>query len=363
MCACGGEPGTREHFFLYGPLYATPRATLSASLRIALSSAAIFMPTNQENALHILADNLSAVQRPIDPRPSPGQTIRLAIRNSLISMEETHPQVRVVVHWVPGHIGIDGNEEADELAKSAVEEAGRALAKSTTAHEKRAKARRGLRAMAFDPKAVSESSSSDGGDSEYEEGGRRGDLAMTTRRIAARAPSTQDRDLGDGRLGGGWELPRSVSAIWASYRAALHQQWAKEWSAATTGAGLRAIARSPPGPSFSRFHAQLTRRQSTLLSRLRTGVCDLGAYRAHFDPDKELCECGEVESREHFLLLCPLYAAPRATLLSELRKPTLPPIAFLLSDPSATKATLRFLANSGRFDSLYSPLADPPLSG
>ncbi|KAG0653215.1 hypothetical protein C6P46_003316, partial [Rhodotorula mucilaginosa] len=198
MCACGGEPGTREHFFLYGPLYATPRATLSASLRIALSSAAIFMPTNQENALHILADNLSAVQRPIDPRPSPGQTIRLAIRNSLISMEETHPQVRVVVHWVPGHIGIDGNEEADELAKSAVEEAGRALAKSTTAHEKRAKARRGLRAMAFDPKAVSESSSSDGGDSEYEEGGRRGDLAMTTRRIAARAPSTQDRDLGDG---------------------------------------------------------------------------------------------------------------------------------------------------------------------
>jgi hypothetical protein len=145
------------------------------------------------------------------------------------------------------------------LAKSAVEEAGRALAKSTTAHEKRAKARRGLRAMAFDPKAVSESSSSDGGDSEYEEGGRRGDLAMTTRRIAARAPSTQDRDLGDGRLGGGWELPRSVSAIWASYRAALHQQWAKEWSAATTGAGLRAIARSPPGPSFSRFHAQLTR--------------------------------------------------------------------------------------------------------
>ncbi|GAA5972405.1 hypothetical protein JCM8115_004325 [Rhodotorula mucilaginosa] len=154
-------------------------------LRIALSSAAQFMPTSHKNALHILADNLSAVQRPIDPRSSPGQTIRLAIRQSLLSMEETHPMVRVVVHWVPGHVGIDGNEEADELAKRAVEEGGRALARSTAAREKRARAKRGLRAMAFDPKAASESPSSDGGDSEYDGGARRGDSAMTTRRIAA----------------------------------------------------------------------------------------------------------------------------------------------------------------------------------
>ncbi|KAG0662697.1 hypothetical protein C6P46_003202 [Rhodotorula mucilaginosa] len=158
-------------------------------------------------------------------------------------------------------------------------------------------------------------------------------------------------------------MPR-VAAISRSrslnYKAALSQEWAKDWTAATTGTGLRAIARSPPGPSFSRFHAQLTRRQSTLLSRLRTGVCDLGAYRAHFDPDKEMCKCGEVESREHFLLLCHLYA-PCAALLSELRKPTLRPVSFLLNDPAATKAVLHFLANSGRFDSLYSPPADPSI--
>ena len=176
---------------------------------------------------------------------------------------------------------------------------------------------------------------------------------MTTRKVAARAPSTEDCDLSDGQVGGGWEPPISISAIWASYKAALHQQWAKDWSNATTGAGLRAISKSPPGRSLARFHAPLTRRKLTLLSQLRTDVCDIGAYCAHFDPDKELCGCGEVESREHFLLLCPLYAAPHAALLSELRKSTIPSISFLLSDPAATKATLRFLANSGRFNSLY----------
>ncbi|GAA5970127.1 hypothetical protein JCM8115_001250 [Rhodotorula mucilaginosa] len=168
-------------------------------------------------------------------------------------MEKTHPLVCVVVHWVPGHVGIDGNEEANESAKMAVEEGSRALARSTAARKKCAWAKRGHRVTAFDPKAASESPSSDGGDSEYEGGARGGDPAMTTRQVVARAPSTQDRDFGDERLGGGWESLRSISATWASYKAALSQQWAKDWPAASTGAGLRAIPKSPPGPSYARF--------------------------------------------------------------------------------------------------------------
>jgi hypothetical protein len=91
---------------------------------------------------------------------------------------------------------------------------------------------------------------------------------MTTRRIAARAPSTQDRDLGRG-------------------------------SGDRAKAGAGRCCRPFLGPLLvesGSVASPYTRRQSTLLSRLRTGVCDLGAYRAHFDPDKELCECGEVES-------------------------------------------------------------------
>jgi hypothetical protein len=39
--------------------------------------------------------------------------------------------------------------------------------------------------MALDPKAASESPSSDGGNSEYDGGARRSNFAMTTGRIAA----------------------------------------------------------------------------------------------------------------------------------------------------------------------------------
>ena len=71
------------------------------------------------------------------------------------------------------HVGIDSNEEADELAKTAVEEASRALAKSTAACERRARARRDYPVMVFDLKAASELSSSDGDNSKYEGGGRK----------------------------------------------------------------------------------------------------------------------------------------------------------------------------------------------
>ena len=181
--------------------------------------------------------------------------------------------------------------QSRQLKKRAVRSRGQPLPARS------AQGQSGVSGSEFDPKAASKLLSSDGGDSEYDRGARRGDLARTTRRITARVPSTQDRDLSNGRLGGDWELPRSVSAIWASYKAALLQHWAKDWSAAMSGASLRAIAKFPPGPSYSlSIHAQLTRRQSTLFSRLRTGICDLGADRAHLNPEKQMCECGEVES-------------------------------------------------------------------
>ena len=75
-----------------------------------------------------------------------------------------------------------------------------------------------------------------------------------------------------------------------------------------------------------------------------------------------MCACGgEPETREHFFLHCPLYATPCATLLASLRLQS-PSLAYLLSDPCATKPTLRFpfLTDLGRFGSLYCPPSEDP---
>ncbi|GAA5976985.1 hypothetical protein JCM10908_005702 [Rhodotorula pacifica] len=165
------------------------------------------------------------------------------------------------------------------------------------------------------------------------------------------------------RLGSGFALPQSLFAVHTALKSAQAQQWAVLWAAEESGKGLRAITSAPPGNFFARFHHSLTRRQSTLLSQLRTGVCNLGAYRSKFEPEKLLCECGKVKTQEHFFISCPIYATQRDALYATLRVSIPPTVASLLGDPQATPAVLRFVADSGRFDSLYSPPKDEPEAG
>ncbi|GAA5976975.1 hypothetical protein JCM10908_005698 [Rhodotorula pacifica] len=333
-------------------------------LRVALSCAAQLLPTDYPAALHILADNQAAVTDPINARPSPGQSTRLASRHLLEELAKTHLDARIVVTWVPGHLGVEGNEQADELAKEAVQVVG-ARIKALVERRKRAEgARRAKRVLAYRYK-LNKGCTSDGSSEEEDDDGDRAGLGRfpATRPAISTSPPIED----GGRIRHGRLLPRSVSACWSSFKAAQQATWASLWSSSSTGGGLRAVTSSPPGPSFARYHATLLRRQSTLLTRLCTGACDLGAYKAHFEPDRLMCACGgEPETREHYFLHCPLYARQRADLLTSLRLETFPSITYLLSDSRATKATLRFVADSGRFDSLFCPPSEdspPPKDG
>ena len=112
-------------------------------------------------------------------------------------------------------------------------------------------------------------------------------------------------------------LSCTPSSIWASHKAPLPQQWAKLTDLQRCQVPASApLCPLPVLPSLNSMPSP-NRWQSTLVPALRTNVCNLGTCCAHFDPDKEPCERRKVQFREHFYLLCPLYAASCAALLSD----------------------------------------------
>ncbi|KAF8878409.1 hypothetical protein BD779DRAFT_1554489 [Infundibulicybe gibba] len=44
------------------------------------------------------------------------------VRTQQVMVEKRHPGIRIKIHWTPGHVGIEGNEEADKQAKRAAED-------------------------------------------------------------------------------------------------------------------------------------------------------------------------------------------------------------------------------------------------
>jgi hypothetical protein len=179
------------------------------------------------------------------------------------------------------------------------------------------------RVLAYRPELAEPCTSDSSSEDNNDEGeGGLGRRSGSQSAVSTSPPADSSGSIRHGRL-----LPRSLSASWSAFKAAQKATWARAWSASTTGVQLHAITTSPPGLAFTRFHSLLSRRQLTLLTQFCTGACNLGAYKAHFKPKRLMCVCGgEPETREHFLLHCPLYASQCATLLPPTQKhhPRLP---------------------------------------
>ena len=68
---------------------------------------------------YIFTDNQSAIQAVETPKRQSGQDITKKILDTIDKIHEAKPTCTIHIEWVPGHMNIEGNEQADQAAKTA----------------------------------------------------------------------------------------------------------------------------------------------------------------------------------------------------------------------------------------------------
>ena len=71
---------------------------------------------------NIYIDNRASITATQLTKPNPGHYIFDALHKSIAAIQKKHLGIKITVKWVPGHKGVEGNEQADEEAKKAVTE-------------------------------------------------------------------------------------------------------------------------------------------------------------------------------------------------------------------------------------------------
>jgi ribonuclease HI len=78
--------------------------------------------TNRERPTIILfADNTSSVETITKANPGPSQQISQKFTETAMEFIDRNRGATIEVSWVPGHMGIEGNDRADSLAKEATD--------------------------------------------------------------------------------------------------------------------------------------------------------------------------------------------------------------------------------------------------
>jgi ribonuclease HI len=76
---------------------------------------------NRVGRATIAADNLAAITRTASDQSAPSQYLWDMFHARWGMVQKKHKGIKLTIRWVPGHEGVTGNEEADRLAKKAIE--------------------------------------------------------------------------------------------------------------------------------------------------------------------------------------------------------------------------------------------------
>ena len=98
----------------------------------------------------------------------------LSLLSLLTDLAKTHPAARVVPNWVPGHLRVERNKQADKLAKEAVHDVGGHLEALEKRRRREKQVQRGKRAPFYCPVLADGCTSDSSTEEEEEEEGKAG---------------------------------------------------------------------------------------------------------------------------------------------------------------------------------------------
>jgi len=157
------------------------------------------------------------------------------------------------------------------------------------------------------------------------------------------------------------QLPISISAVKQEISAKIKILMKEWWKKSPRFKKTRRIDPSFPSDKYITITSSLNRRQTSILTQLRTGHAPINAHlhriRKNNTPNCPQATCrGITEDKHHLLFTCPRYVHERYQLTQRIGKNTFNSNK-LLADEKIIPHTLNYLNKIGRFKHIYGDIA------